>query len=154
MAEPRRCKAHSSRTGKACKNTPIPGGFVCRFHGGSAPQVKRAALNRMKEMLADALDPDRVLREAGCLAYSDITELFENDGRLKPMNQWPEHARRAVAGVEVVKRNLIVGDKLLDDVIKIRMHPKGERIQDLMKMHGKLSEKVEHTGALKITWEQ
>ncbi|MFC8517493.1 hypothetical protein [Streptomyces sp. NPDC057257] len=33
-----------------CKNSPIKGGTVCKFHGGSAPQVQAAA----RERLADA----------------------------------------------------------------------------------------------------
>ena len=40
MSEPTtRCTAHSKQTGAQCKNPAIPGGTVCRFHGGAAPQV-------------------------------------------------------------------------------------------------------------------
>ena len=44
--EPMRCKAHN-RKGMQCRRTPIPGGVVCRYHGGAAPQVKAAALERL-----------------------------------------------------------------------------------------------------------
>lgn len=35
-----------TRSGKPCKNPPVTGATVCRMHGGSAPQVRKAALVR------------------------------------------------------------------------------------------------------------
>lgn len=58
MAEPdpmasARCTARSKQRGTQCKQPAIPGGKVCRFHGGSAPQVIRSA----RERIAAAADP-------------------------------------------------------------------------------------------------
>ena len=39
------CKA-TSRTGNRCKNKAIPGGTVCRFHGGASPHVASKAAVR------------------------------------------------------------------------------------------------------------
>ena len=50
--EDRHCLAHKSN-GDPCRARPIAGGTVCRVHGGSAPQVKRAA----EERIADMVDP-------------------------------------------------------------------------------------------------
>jgi hypothetical protein len=76
---------------------------VCRNHGGAAPQVKRKASQR----LADLIDPDRALREAARLAYSDVRELVDPDtGRLRPMKDWSEHVAAAVSSIEVTNRNL------------------------------------------------
>ena len=50
-----KCTAHSSRTGKPCRKSPIRGATVCRFHGGAAPQVRRAAERRL-----DALRPSAI----------------------------------------------------------------------------------------------
>lgn len=47
-----RCKATSKGTGVRCKKDSIPGGTVCRNHGGAAPQVRHAAAAR----LAGAVD--------------------------------------------------------------------------------------------------
>ena len=49
-----RCKA-TSRTGKRCAQPHIPGGTVCRYHGGAAPQVKKAALERLMELQHPAI---------------------------------------------------------------------------------------------------
>jgi hypothetical protein len=47
-----RCTATSKQTGQRCAQRPIPGGTVCRFHGGAAPQVQRTARQRL-QALAD-----------------------------------------------------------------------------------------------------
>ena len=48
------CSAHA-KTGSPCKQPCIPGGTVCRFHGGSAPQVREAARKRLLELVPMAL---------------------------------------------------------------------------------------------------
>lgn len=45
----KRCGATAKTTGKQCGYSAIPGGVVCRFHGGRAPQVKAAAERRLAE---------------------------------------------------------------------------------------------------------
>lgn len=50
MDDPDRCTATASSTGERCKQPAIPGGNVCRFHGGSAPQVKAKAQERLDRM--------------------------------------------------------------------------------------------------------
>lgn len=47
------CKATGKKSGKRCLNAAIPGGTVCRRHGGSAPQVKAAADRRILEAQED-----------------------------------------------------------------------------------------------------
>jgi hypothetical protein len=58
------CRA-TSRAGKQCKNKAIPGGAVCRFHGGASPHVASKAAVRAEVMnwgLGDtAVDPGEVL---------------------------------------------------------------------------------------------
>jgi len=43
-----RCTAHRT-DGTPCGAWAIRGGYVCRMHGGSAPQVKAAARRRLWE---------------------------------------------------------------------------------------------------------
>lgn len=47
------------------------------------------------------LTAEQVLREIKTAAFLDPIELFAADGTLLPLNQMPEHARRAIAGLEV-----------------------------------------------------
>jgi hypothetical protein len=55
----------TSRTGKQCKNKAIPGGAVCRFHGGASPHVVSKAVVRAEVWswgLGDTtVDPGEVL---------------------------------------------------------------------------------------------
>ena len=50
----RRCKATNSQ-GNRCGRFAIKGGRVCATHGGSAPQVKKAAAKRLLAMVEPAL---------------------------------------------------------------------------------------------------
>jgi len=48
------CHAHSKTTGKLCGRPAVPGGKVCRWHGGAAPQVARkAAMVRTIEQIRE-----------------------------------------------------------------------------------------------------
>lgn len=144
----RRCTA-KSRTGP-CKRYAILGGTVCATHGGRAPQVKAAAAQRLRDMLAEAIDPDRALREAGRIAFSDIRDLFDDSGNFRPIKQWPDDVARAVASVEVVKKNVTTGDGKVDDVLKVRLWDKVAKLTNLMKHHGQLKEQVELSGSVDV----
>ena len=52
----RGCTARSKRTGKQCNGIAIQGGHVCRMHGGSASQVKEAAMARLLKLQHPAID--------------------------------------------------------------------------------------------------
>jgi hypothetical protein len=64
QAEQRRCVAHN-QVGQPCRQRPIRGGSVCVAHGGRAPQVKRKA----EERIRDLVDP----------AISRLAKLIEDD---------------------------------------------------------------------------
>src|SRR5215207_4714486 len=59
------CTAISKQSGQQCKRKAIPGGTVCRWHGGSAQQVKAKVAVRAELLgwgLGDAtVDPGEVL---------------------------------------------------------------------------------------------
>lgn len=145
----RRCTAKSARTGQPCKKYAILGGTVCDTHGGSAPQVKRAAAER----LADLIDPDRALRESASLAYSNVKALFDEHGNLLPIHQLPDHIAAAIGSIEVVKKNLAAGDGQTDTVHKIKLWDKPKNLEMLFKHLGLLVERLEHSGGIKITHE-
>lgn len=51
----RRCTATANRTGERCRAPAVRGGNVCRIHGGSAPQVRAKANERLLEMVMPSL---------------------------------------------------------------------------------------------------
>lgn len=115
--------------GEPCGRPPIRGGFVCPKHGGAAPQVRAKA----NERLADLIDPDRALREAARLAYSDIGELFDDAGRLKPIKVWPDHLRSAIASVKSRKYNAESGDGKQEDIVEVKVWDKPKALDMLFR---------------------
>ena len=51
-----RCTAKSKQSGQQCKQRPIPGGTVCHYHGGGAPQVRAKAMDRLMALQHPAID--------------------------------------------------------------------------------------------------
>lgn len=90
------------------------------------------------------------MREAARLAYSDIGDLFDDDGKLLPLNDWPKDARAAVSSVEVLTRTRGAGDRVLDDVVKIKLWDKPKLIELLFKHLGLMRDTVQHDGTLEI----
>jgi phage terminase small subunit len=122
---------------------------VCPLHGGSFPSVRAKA----NERLADLIDPDRVLRQAAALAYSDVSDLYTEDFKLKPMRDWPPALRQAIKRIEPRLANVDPGDGASDQVLRLEMHDKIKPLEMLFKHLGLLTEKLEHSGAIEIKWQ-
>lgn len=143
VPEARRCTAHVVGSGgRRCNKAAIKGGTVCDTHGGRAGQVKAKAAERVRDLLGEAIDPDRSMREAARLAYSDIRELYDADGKLLPIKEWPDDIARAVKSIESVTGNVDKGDGKFDQVVKIQLWDKPRKVENLMKHHGQLNEQV------------
>jgi len=67
------------------------------------------------------LTAKRVLSEVMALGFLDVGELFDEHGKLRPMRELPKEVRKAIASLEVVKRNLTAGDDKQDEIIKLRL---------------------------------
>jgi hypothetical protein len=76
MAAKAKCTAKSKQTGKRCGQYPVPGAKVCRFHGGKAPQVEKAAEIRAAKQQAHAA-AERMVALAGVDA-DPIEHLLES----------------------------------------------------------------------------
>ena len=97
---------------------------------------------------------ERVLREAGGLAFSSLQDLVDDDGNLLPIKEWPQDAAAAVSSVELTKRNLVAGDGAQENVVKIRLWDKPANVQILMKHLGLLTDQVDHkhSGRFELVW--
>lgn len=97
---------------------------------------------------------ERVIAELGRIAFSDLGALYNQDGSLKPVHEWPEDARRAVAGVEAeeifewdddAKKRVNVGD-----LRKVKLWAKPQALEILARHFKLLTDKVEHSGTLTL----
>lgn len=128
-----RCTARR-KSGAECKNWAIRGGFVCRMHGGGAPQVKKKAAQRIAEAADDAAallvqfmeDPKNdikvrtqiaqdLLNRAGFagkqsvdLTVSRFDELVETGAFLVDLGELPADEIRALDELAVPERKLEV----------------------------------------------
>lgn len=88
-----------TRAGTPCQKSPIKGGTVCRLHGGSAPQVKRAAKLRLLELVDPAIatiarvmatSPNEVLR------FKAAQDILDRGGLPKGAQVTVDDARNAL----------------------------------------------------------
>ena len=113
MENDRRCSAHSSRTGDRCKKAPILGGSVCRTHGGSASQVKRKALERLKELQGSAVE---------VLAQAIDAEEQQLDRKGEVIGLGPDHAVHLRAATAVLDRTGMGPHQGIDVNVKASLH--------------------------------
>jgi hypothetical protein len=88
---------------------------------------------------------ERVLSELRAIALIDIRELFDDEGNLLPVSEWPEQTARAVAGVDT----MISNDG--DVTKKIKLIDKTKSLEMLMKNLAMLVERVDHTGKITLS---
>jgi hypothetical protein len=73
-------------------------------------------------------------RDIDTAANLDVPELFDEHGHLKPIHDLPLSVRRAIVSLEVVRRNLTVGDRTVEYVHKIKLIQKG-KMHELLARH-------------------
>jgi hypothetical protein len=85
-----RCRAHN-RLGASCSAFPIHGGSVCIVHGGGAPQVKKAAEDRIRELVDPALNRLAKLIEddSSGVALGAVKDILDRAG-YKPVERIQE----------------------------------------------------------------
>lgn len=88
-------------------------------HLMSNPKIKAAVDDAMRRRAQRVqVDADTVLRELLRIAMADLGQIFDEDGKLKPLHEIPEEARRAICSVET--------DELFDDgIASDELEPQG-----------------------------
>ena len=117
-------------------------------HGGALPIVRAKA----QERLADLIDPDRVLRTAAALAYSDVTDIYDEHFNLKPLRDWPPALRQAIKRIEPRLANVDPGDGAADKVLRLELHDKIKPLELLAKHLNLLTERVDMNGEFVFKW--
>lgn len=90
------CRAHAKHSGKPCRYPAIPGGTVCRFHGGGAPQVQFKALERLAALQPKAVGSLETLmdmvREFPSTAYAASRDVLDRTlGKAAEVQQVDAH---------------------------------------------------------------
>lgn len=96
-----------------------------------AAQIQ-ARLDRL--LIAEDITAEKILREYARIGLADPMEIFEPSTRsghfrFKPLDQWPESARRAVASVKVAKMQDASGEWV--ETVEVKWHPKVAALEAL-----------------------
>lgn len=122
-------------------------------HSRGRPPGSKNKWNKVsKALLAEMIDPDRLLRTAADIVYADMTELYDEDYKLKPLSEWPESMRMAIKRIEPRTANLDPGDGAADKVLRVELFDKIKPLEMLFKHKGLLEEKHAVTGELVLRW--
>ncbi|MDR2820948.1 MAG: terminase small subunit [Desulfovibrio sp.] len=111
-------------------------------------EALQAAL--MKRERKTEITAEKVLLQYARFAFSDVRQLFSDNGMLKPMSEWPDDAAAAVAGVETVE----LGGDLPGVVRKVKLVDKRASLADVAKHLGMFTEQQEVNGTLVIKWQE
>lgn len=96
------------------------------------------------------LTVDRVISEIARIAFFDIGEAFDAEGRLKPLHMMSAHARRAINGLEVT--TLRADGEAIGTLSKIKASDK-LKAQELLGRHlGMFNDKLTLAGDKEIPW--
>lgn len=118
------------------------------------PEIAAAvSAGKAKQLASADLTAARTLEELRRLAFSDVRNLFDEGGNLKPLHTLSAEDAACIAGLEVIIKNAAAGDGVTDKVHKIKIWDKTKTLDSLAKHFGLLTERVDHTGELKISWQ-
>lgn len=103
--------------------------------------VQSAVEAKRKELAAAVgVTRERVLQEMAKLAFSDLRQLYNEDGTLKHPHEWPEGAAGSVAGMdfETVRVRHEDGSEVVErtEVAKVKLWDKGKQLENLLKHLG------------------
>ncbi|HIJ48191.1 MAG: terminase small subunit [Gammaproteobacteria bacterium] len=94
------------------------------------------------------IDAAWMLQRLGDEAEADLAELYDEDGRLKPVHEWPLIWRQGlVAGIDV--HMLPEG---LGEVVKVKLADRGKRLE-MLGRHVDVQafkDRIEHSGTIEI----
>ena len=94
-----------------------------------------------------AITIDRVVAEYGKLAFLDIRQAFDSEGRLLPIREIDDDTAAAIAGIEVEDRTSGSGEAISAIRLhKIKLNDKKGALDSLAKYLGMFKERVELTG--------
>lgn len=131
----------------------IAAGYSPKGAGQSAekllknPEIAAAVAEKTQQQLERAdLTAERTLEEMRRLAFSNVQDLFDEHGDLKPLHTLTREQAACISSLELVMKNATAGDGKIDRVLKIRIWDKPKVMEMLGKHFALLTERVHHTG--------
>jgi phage terminase small subunit len=94
------------------------------------------------------VDSHFVISELKKIANVDLSQAYDDTGKLKAVDQMPEDVRRAIAGIETVEEFEGFGQERTwtGYTQKVKFWPKDKALELLARHLGMFKEKIEHSG--------
>lgn len=105
----------------------------------------RALIDKAQQKRLDAaeLSAARTLEEMRRLAFSNVQDLFDEQGELRPIHTLTREQAACIASLEIIMKNATAGDGKIDRVMKIKVWDKPKVMEMLGKHFALLTERVE-----------
>ena len=136
MSDPRRMEKIADHL--SCGGTLID---YCKLVGQSFIEMKKwIKADEEREKMYEAAKLarqewlfERVLTEYRHISGFSLTDIYNKDGGLLPVHDWPESARAAVAGIESLEKfEMVDGESIpVGTVQKIKLWDKNKALQDI-----------------------
>lgn len=115
--------------------------------------AQAVAEGKARQLEAAGLSAVRVLEEYRRLAFIDLRTFFDEAGNMKAMGDLTAEQGSALAGLEVIIKNAEAGDGVTDRVHKFKVWDKTRALESLAKHFGLLTDRVDHSGEVRIIHE-
>lgn len=117
---------------------------------------KKAQEALAREAEAVELSVARVLKELAVIGFSDLRQLLDADGKLKPVSEWPDAAALAIGSIEVVKETVRNGEEVSthEQTIKVKTWDKPRALEMLGRYLKMFTDRKEISGELTVTEKQ
>lgn len=110
------------------------------------PSVAAAVAEKTQAQLDRAdLTAERTLEEMRRLAFSNVADLFDEQGNLRPIHTLTREQSACISSLEVIVKNAQAGDGHTDIVHKVKVWDKTRTLEMLGKHFALLTERVHHT---------
>lgn len=121
---------------------------------------RKKADPRLKRLLA--LDADELARILEAMLRADVSAIFDDKGRYRPLSEWPLEWRQMVSEIKVRsenERSTDGGGRSWDPVAEIMEVKWVDKLKvlELLGKHRKVqafNEKVEHSGTVIYKWQE
>lgn len=139
-----RCKGIVRSTGEQCKNRPIPGAFVCRYHGGNDDArrngAKRLAVQRAEKVLIEALAEAPAMHSVGDV-YDDLLQvagvastwrqiLQDRVAELQKLGYRGVTAEQVKADVQLFERALDRSAKIGESIARLNLEERKQALDE------------------------
>lgn len=129
------------RAGYTAKNADVTGPRLL----GNVGVSRAIAVGKAKQLDSAELSATRVLEELRRLAFSNVQDLFDEAGNLRPIHTLTREQASCIASLEVIKKNAEAGDGHIDVVHKLKSWDKTRTLEMLARHYQLLTDTVKIT---------